>query len=110
MDMHEFLSKHYGNNKGRVCQWNVISVGDSLAEQNALKELIQEKDAEALKNKQMRPFCKTVHLMDEPTMGQLGDELRILMVWLSKLVQLRKNFDVDMTNLDGVEHELFQKL
>jgi len=65
----------------------VISIGDSDAEQQALKTLIHPR----------RPLCKTVKFMDEPTLDELGRELIELPSLLESMVTARKDFDISIT-------------
>lgn len=101
-DMATCLEKFYST-PGQVRQ-NVISIGDSEAEQNAVKEALPRTG-----NRKMDSLCKSVNLLMRPTLSQLGNELKILLVWLSYMVKYEKDFDLAMNNLDGFERKLFQQ-
>lgn len=66
---------------------SVISIGDSDAEQQALKALLSAPMAG-------KPFCKTVKFMDEPNLNQLGRELEELQPLLESLAFGKKDFDL----------------
>lgn len=68
---------------------NVISIGDSDAEQKALKTLLGERAID-------RPLCKTVKLMDEPTLDQLSRQLQVLPSWFERMARANKNFDLNV--------------
>ncbi|CAK9109070.1 unnamed protein product [Durusdinium trenchii] len=93
IDMTACLDKFYG----RHVKWqqNVLSIGDACTEQQAIKEVLHD-NAESSRP---QPLCKTVNLIDTPTLEQLSNELRILLVWLSKMVQYPKDFDLFMDEL-----------
>jgi len=117
-DMTSVLDRFY---KGDVA-WhkNVLSIGDSITEQQALKELLLtsppplndespfKANAKSTPKKNHEPLCKTVNLLCMPSLDQLGNELRILMVWLPRMVSYNNTFDLDMDGLDALERELFE--
>jgi len=100
IDMQACLEKFYG----RHPEWrqNVLCIGDACTEQQAIKEVL------ANVPKVQAPLCKTVNLIDTPTVEQLSNELRILLVWLNNMVQYHKDFDLFMDQLDDLEAELFR--
>ncbi|CAE7206695.1 unnamed protein product [Symbiodinium natans] len=107
IDMVACLEKFYG----RHPEWrqNVLSIGDACTEQQAIKEVLhQEANASERSTNARLPLCKTVNLIDTPTLEQLSNELRILLVWLSHMVQYHKDFDLFMDQLDDLEAELFK--
>jgi len=71
--------------------WRAMSIGDSMVEQVALKEVMRIVERE--KPSVQQPMCKTVKLMEVPSIVELGSELKILRRWLS-------NFDFDMCEVD----------
>merc|ERR1711972_850456 len=93
--MVKVLKKLYRKNPWR----NIISIGDSTIERDALKELLwsHEQDSDSLTP------CKTVKLMEEPSCEQLTAELLLLRLWLPAMVLHREDFDVTM---DGTEEEM----
>lgn len=102
IDMTACLEKFYG----RHAKWqqNVVCIGDAATEQQAIKEVLHQ-DSESSRP---RPLCKTVNLIDTPALEQLSNELRILGVWLDKMVSYPKDFDLFMDQLDDLEAELFK--
>lgn len=82
---------------------NVVSVGDSIKEQDAIKDLLQGKGRPYQKS-----LCKTVHLIDAPTVEVLGNELRLLMVSLPRIIARESHFDLRMDNLSDEEEDIFR--
>lgn len=66
----------------------IISIGDSDAEQKALKSLSMME----------RPLCKTLKLMDEPTLSELSQQLVELPGLLQRMVVARKEFDISLVH------------
>merc|ERR1712151_399929 len=106
-DMEACMEKFYSSKKWH---WNVISIGDASSEQRALKQVLHQPSVapavEECPNSKM-PLCKTVNLLDHPTLEQLSSELRVLMVWLGHIVEYDQDFDLPMDGLDGLEKTLF---
>lgn len=98
IDMAKCLKTFYGSLPN--ASWNVVSVGDSMAEHQALKEVLSE--AEGTK-------CKTVHLLDKPKLDQLSNQLRVFLVWLPRILQHEKAFDLDMDRLGDLEKDLLAR-
>merc|ERR1719329_699472 len=71
---------------------NAISVGDSAVEQRALKRLLASWGDSGMLA--FRPLCKTVKLMEAPSLGELGDELHRLSVWLGSMALWGSEFDL----------------
>lgn len=74
-------------------QLNVVSIGDSWTEQNAIKDVLWSPRPEHLPKGEH--LCKTVKLLEGPTLQQLGDQLRVLGPWLSDIVEHRGDIDLD---------------
>lgn len=95
------LRKLYGR---RCARMNVLSVGDSAAEKDAIKEVIWaacENDA---------ALCKTVKFIYQPTLQQLGDQLQLLVMWIRRMAWHGEDFDLSMDDPDDLRlrgHELF---
>lgn len=70
---------------------SVVSVGDADIEQRALQSLIGA-SAGVIAEKQL--LCKTLKLMDRPGLKELGEELRLLPLWVQKIVAHDKDIDV----------------
>jgi len=100
IDMESCLKTFYGDQSGQ--RLNVLSIGDSAAEQMAVKEVLPRTGVLSQDS-----LCKTVHLLMHPTTEQLSNELRILLVWLSYMVKYDKDFDLAMDRLDDLEKRLF---
>lgn len=77
----------------------VMSVGDSVAEQQALKDVCSKGGHFAAQ----RLTCKTVKLIDKPTLVELGDELRFLTRHMPKLTSQCQDFDlwIDSNGVDN---------
>merc|ERR1712008_478757 len=102
IDMAKCLGKFFGD--ADASQWNVISVGDSVAEERALKAFFG--DLAGGTGEHLR--CKTVKLLDQPTIEQLSNELRVLLVWLPRMVGYGQAFDLAMDKLDDLEKEFLK--
>lgn len=83
--MQKALKRLYG--KGQTWR-NIISVGDSIVERDALKELLWSQDTES------DPLCKTVKLMEEPTAEQLGAQMMLLSGLLGAMARHEEDFDI----------------
>merc|ERR1712137_1426863 len=102
-DMQSALRKFYGSAPGGARR-NVISVGDSYHEQQAIKALLKSETEvlpDAATRREQPPLCKTVHLLERPTLQQLGNQLRMLALWMDKMVKDDRDFDMDYKDLDG---------
>lgn len=71
---------------------NVTSIGDGLFEQQALKDLLNAWGQTGLLAQ--IPLCKTLKLMDHPTLSQLSDELQRFTPGLESMAQQDKPFDL----------------
>mmetsp|Transcript_82201 Transcript_82201/g.233027 ORF Transcript_82201/g.233027 Transcript_82201/m.233027 type:complete len:284 (+) Transcript_82201:122-973(+) len=107
------LRKSFGKKlvaSSRSSRINVISVGDSIAEKDAIKEVLWTA-AERWPGES--PFCKTVKLDYQPTMHHLGDQLQLLALWLERMVVHTEDFDISMDNPEDVTvrgHGMFMTL
>lgn len=90
--MQDALKTLYTQRKG----WNVLAVGDSAIEIEALKDQMQGQDLD-----QAGGFCKTVKLLVEPDLQELRSELQIMMVWLQRLFTHKGSFELSWGE-DGV--------
>jgi hypothetical protein len=73
--------------------WNVMSVGDSTIEREALKELFAV-DRTSRNGDRRCGFCKTLKLQDTPTLSVLTEDLQALTQRLADLVSLEQDFDL----------------
>lgn len=71
---------------------NVTSIGDGLFEQQALKDLLNAWGQTGLLAQ--APLCKTLKLMDHPTLSQLSDELQRLCPGLEGMALQDTPFDL----------------
>lgn len=71
---------------------NVTSIGDGLFEQQALKDLLKAWGQTGLLAQS--PLCKTLKLMDHPTLSQLSDQLQRLSPGLQCMAHQDKPFDI----------------
>lgn len=69
---------------------SVVSIGDSDAEQEALKAVIAARAVD-------RPICKTVKLMDEPSLDELSRELQVLPMWFDRMAIGKSDFNLCIT-------------
>lgn len=74
--------------------WNVLSVGDSLAEKDAAKAVTRWDPLSATAT---RPLCKTVKLMADPSLKQLAEELQLLTKQLERLACYGGDADLCIT-------------
>lgn len=100
--MDKLLTHIYGKRPWK----NIISIGDSLVERDAVKDVIwnwaQKVGVDAC--------CKTAKLMNEPSVEQLTAELLLVSSWLQKMVRHEEDFDIDMDHSDEtmlMMHEQF---
>mmetsp|Transcript_44797 Transcript_44797/g.81108 ORF Transcript_44797/g.81108 Transcript_44797/m.81108 type:complete len:513 (-) Transcript_44797:211-1749(-) len=68
----------------RGVKWNVLSVGDSTCEQQALKALLGDSSSS---------LCKTVKFSADPDLDQLTNQLRTLIPYLQGMISHSKDFD-----------------
>lgn len=89
------LRRVYGSHSSR--SMHVLSVGDSPAEHEAIKEVIwcctEETDS----------LCKTVKLMSDPSVQHLSAQLNVLISWFYRMVCYNADFDVSMETEEGME-------
>ncbi|CAK0848419.1 unnamed protein product [Prorocentrum cordatum] len=76
----------------------LVSVGDSVIEQRAATEAVKAWTAARVTPQQVG--CKTVKLADKPTVGELGDQLRVLNASLKPIVHHQGEVGVSMDDYD----------
>eukprot|EP00425_Heterocapsa_triquetra_P005921 CAMPEP_0195160652 /NCGR_PEP_ID=MMETSP0448-20130528/186773_1 /TAXON_ID=66468 /ORGANISM="Heterocapsa triquestra, Strain CCMP 448" /LENGTH=355 /DNA_ID=CAMNT_0040199453 /DNA_START=67 /DNA_END=1135 /DNA_ORIENTATION=+ len=84
--------KMFGGQHGKVS--NVISVGDSLVEKHACKEVAWSKND---------LLCKTVKLLVDPPLPHLTSELQVLSGWLCQMLLHEEDFDISLESLSDGE-------
>merc|ERR1712066_422528 len=99
--MMKVLRKLYGKN-ARIM--NVISIGDSLAERDAVKEVLWASCESAQSQGSLEvALCKTVKFIHQPSLKQLGDQLHLLSMWLNGMESHAEDFDLNMEIFDDLE-------
>mmetsp|Transcript_79428 Transcript_79428/g.233405 ORF Transcript_79428/g.233405 Transcript_79428/m.233405 type:complete len:395 (-) Transcript_79428:100-1284(-) len=89
--------------KRKTARMNVISIGDSLAEKDAIKEVLWAfNEQPGLEGIVATPLCKTVKFAFQPTAEQLGDELQLLAMWLRQMASHQEDFDINMEDPEDV--------
>jgi hypothetical protein len=83
-----------------VSNVSVTAVGDSIAEADALKEVMWGLDG-------VGTLCKTVKLLEEPNLETLGMELSILASWLPHIVSHRDDVDIDLAEASDTDGFVF---
>lgn len=83
----------------RGSRLNVISVGDSLVEQEAVKEVLWSLEGDP----KYSPMCKTVKLMDDPPLCHLTGQLTIISAWIHRLFMHDGDFDLNLEDPHDVE-------
>jgi hypothetical protein len=78
----------------------VLSIGDSIIEQEALKAVFADPQNLCTKNL----HCKTLKLMDSPRRCELGEQLRQLTQLLPRLVATQKSFSVSVVKPQQLEN------
>jgi len=82
--MEAVITRFYSRTKRRSWK-NIISIGDSIVERDALVE-VTFTHSQCDKHGQEKPLrCKTVKLEDEPDLAQLTEELQVLQNWIKPL-------------------------
>jgi len=69
---------------------NILSIGDSTVEHDAIKDVVWSREGHNL--------CKSVLLMNKPSIDMLNNELRILCSVIGKMVAYEDDFDFTMDN------------
>lgn len=91
--MKKMLKKLYG----RRAWINVLSIGDSTTERTAITELLWSTPEDSAGR---APCCKTIKLMEDPSVEQLSTQLIMLSMWMQHLSQHTSDFDVSMDDSD----------
>ena len=97
--MHKLMKKFYSQYEKQSWK-NVLSIGDSFFEVQALRDLVSDhRKAESEK----RCRAKTVKLAEAPDMDQVQAQLSVLLSWMRPLVSLDDDADIDLDGpIDGV--------
>mmetsp|Transcript_82033 Transcript_82033/g.171699 ORF Transcript_82033/g.171699 Transcript_82033/m.171699 type:complete len:413 (+) Transcript_82033:120-1358(+) len=95
------LKKLYGRNPWK----NVISIGDSIVERDAITEVLWGHDQDS----DVQPCCKTVKLLEEPSTEQLGSELTLIGMWLRSMALHGEDFDVVMDDSEEMMNRFHER-
>jgi len=79
---------------------NVISVGDSVIEQQALKQLVPKLGRHT--GDRQKPLCKIVKFMDGPSLEELTEQLVFLSPWLRAMVAQQTHFQLCINSTDDL--------
>lgn len=93
--------------KARGSRLNVLSVGDSIIEREALREVMW-----SFEGYQFEPICKTVKLMDEPPVRHLSSQLTLITSWIQRLTEHDDDFDISLDDSEDFDKisEVFKVL
>mmetsp|Transcript_66674 Transcript_66674/g.177593 ORF Transcript_66674/g.177593 Transcript_66674/m.177593 type:complete len:341 (-) Transcript_66674:150-1172(-) len=70
---------------------NVICLGDSVTEEIAIKEIMWSEDSGVAQ-------CKTVKLLDDPTLEVLAMELQLVSSWFEKMIGYGDDFAISLND------------
>ncbi|CAK9003892.1 unnamed protein product [Durusdinium trenchii] len=93
--MTKVLRKLYGRDQPWM---NVLSIGDSTVERAAVMEIMWRNHHEDGSGRV--PCCKTIKLMDDPSVEQLHTQLVMLSMWMTQLAQHGNDFDFSLDDSD----------
>lgn len=89
-----------GRGGGTSRSWkNVLSIGDSEAERLALQDVLFRRVQTDGQGNWRECRCKTLKLIEEPTLDQLTGQLRSLTSWLGHIARHDGDVDVDFGEL-----------
>lgn len=74
---------------------NIISIGDSKTEADALQELAMEKVQVDRRGREKAFRCKVLKLIEVPTILELTSQLQVLLSWLNEAIQHDGDFILD---------------
>jgi len=90
----------------RARSWkNVVSIGDSVAERLALQDLVFRHSQRGRRGEWKECRCKTLLLVEEPSLAQITKEVEYLPQMLRTLVNYDGDFDGDM-HMSNCERDL----
>jgi len=79
---------------------NVLSVGDSNTEKDAIMEVLWNLSEDGTET----PLCKTVKMADQPAVQLLSDQLTILSQWIPGLAAQNEDLDINMEDPQDLQH------
>jgi hypothetical protein len=74
-------------------QWNILSVGDSTVERDALKEVLDKETSVHAARHASPPLCKTLKLKDKPDLDMLTSQLENLLPSVKCMLGMTSNMD-----------------
>jgi hypothetical protein len=82
----------------RTAKWNVMCVGDSIFEHEAIKDVLwcSETAGEV-------PWCKTIKFMEDPNVQQLMDQLHVVAASAEKVINHNGDLDLSMEDWESSE-------
>uniref|UniRef100_A0A6U6WAB0 Uncharacterized protein n=1 Tax=Zooxanthella nutricula TaxID=1333877 RepID=A0A6U6WAB0_9DINO len=87
---------------GRARSWkNILSIGDSWAERNALQDLVFSKTQRDRRGRWKECRCKTMKLLTEPTLAQLTEQVSVVAQWIPTLVCHDGDLDINLDEEAG---------
>jgi hypothetical protein len=106
--MERVIRKFYRRDDGmrsRKSWKNILSIGDSTAERLALQDVVfRHRQCDRFgRSKDCR--CKTVQLLESPTLRQLTAELQVIVQWLPTLLYHDGDLDLDFASEDLVPRD-----
>lgn len=87
---------------------NVISIGDSDFEREGTKEMIKRWCKKNAKTAVQLPRTKTLKFLDDPTVDEIADQLKLVISWLPDIIKRDEGLNIDLDNagnenLGGIE-------
>jgi len=117
-DPGQFLKTHaieravrefYSGQGERPRSWkNILSIGDSQAERLALQDVVFRRQQRDRCGRWKECRCKTLLLLEQPSLAQLTAELRLVVQWLPALVchDGDADLEVDLDDLAALDPQL----
>lgn len=93
--MKEALKATYASGPWR----NVISIGDSEYERDAIKDLFWATSC----NSNVHTWCKTVKMVSDPDLAVLTEQLALLLMWIRSMAAHNADFDIEFTRRPQAE-------
>jgi len=100
MAMEDFISSLERENGAR---FNVLSVGDSMAEREAARKAAASIERRAIRGGEPLPLCKTIKFQTDPSLKMLSLELRAMLCNLERFLAMDNDLDLIFEQQDSVE-------
>jgi len=96
------LQEFYGRG-GKYRSWkNIVSIGDSDLEHEAVRDIISQHEQLDSAGKPKKCRCKCLKMVEAPQLRYLTSELQVLQNWLWNVAQFDGNFVLDFDSSDGL--------